>query len=144
MSTVVLPDIAIELACCHLIAMTDMKDVAFKKVDQGPGVAPSGANTPISVGQNIQEIDILEQTRALTSKDTDRIGISCSHIDMMNKAIQILKREGIDPNLYRLALAKARTIPEHEKCRIVMEGQFAEELIPAEAYRAIISCIMGG
>jgi len=143
MSTVALPEIAIELACCHLVAMTDMKMTAFTETDQGPGVKP-GAQTKISVGKNIREFDILGQAAVLVSKDTERIEMSTSHIDMMNRAIKILIREGIDPDLYRLALAKARTLPDHERTRMVLEGQFTEEMIPPEAFRAIINCVMDG
>jgi len=134
------PQIAIELACCHLVAMTDMKTDLFAKADK----LDQGKSAPIKVGKNLSEFDFSRQVAVLASSDEDRMAIGCTHQEMMTKAIKILQREGYDPNLYRYALDDARALPDHERTRMVMEGQFTEEMIPPEAFKAIIGCIMGG
>jgi hypothetical protein len=125
----VIPQIAIELACCHLIAMTDMKSTAFSKNDK--------INK-----QPTAPLNDAGQVSFLVDNDEERISIGVSHIEMMTKAIKILQREGVDPGLYRFALDDARALPDHKRNRIVIEGKFAEEMIPPEAFKAIINCIM--
>jgi hypothetical protein len=136
-----IPQIAIELACCHLVAMTDMKTDLFAKADK----LDQGKSAPINVGKNIKAIDMeARQVAILASSDEDRVEIGCTHQAMVTKAIKILQREGVDPNLYRYALDDARALPDHERTRMVIEGEFTEEMIPPKAFKAIIACIMGG
>lgn len=128
MSTVVLPNVLLELACCHLIAMTDMKNILLHEgklwvIDDNRPVAKpaSGPRT--------------------NDSGLDSAKVNCSHIEMMTKAINILKRENLDPNQYRYALAKARTLSDHERTSIAISSQFFNEMVPEEALVAIVGCV---
>ncbi len=67
--------------------------------------------------------------------------INCSHIGMMTKAIEILKRENVSPEEYRLALAHARTLSDSERTTIAMGSVFFTEMVPEEAMIAIMACV---
>jgi len=119
MPTVALHSTSIELACCHLIAMTDMKGILQHEWKLGP-YAPNPR---------------------MDDNGLDGMTVNLSHVDMMNKAINILKREKIDPNEYRFALAHARTLSDSERTNIAIDSRFFSELISEEALNAIIGCV---
>lgn len=130
MSTVVLPEIAVELACCHLISVTDMKSILIHEGKMGLINDDRATAIPL-------------QPRRLTENDSglNSVGVNCSHVEMMTKAIKILKRENVDPTEYKYALAHARTLPDSERTVIAMGSRFFTEMVPEEALIAIMGCV---
>lgn len=123
MSTVALPSIALELACCHLISMTDMRCILEHE------------------GKLNVSNDDRSHKMSGNESGLDSASVNCSHVGMMTKAINILKRENQDPHGYGLALAHARTLPDHERTSIAIGSQFFTEMVPEEALIAIMGCV---
>jgi hypothetical protein len=112
-------ELALELACCHLIAMTDMKASAFKKYGS------------------------TDHFGDLATKDDERRSIDANHISMMSKAIKILQEEGSDPQFYRDAITEARALPDEERTAIAMNSPFLTKIVPEDALMSIMDCVMG-
>jgi len=91
---------ALEIACCHLCAVSDIKEVGCAK-----------------------EINVLDKKER---KEEEKVDVT----ELMRKAMRICLSENIDANGYRDAIRAARNLSPSERNKIATTSKYFHDLVP--------------
>jgi len=116
---------ALGMVCCHALAMGDFRDYI--------------TNHPMKT--EIQEKLLKDGISIGAARNTPSV-IHVNHMAMMQKALEICKREKIDVSDYREAMTCARRISKDDIVDLAINSEFFEELVPEELRIGMISHVM--
>jgi hypothetical protein len=108
-------EIALQIACCHLVSVTDSKPVRIP--------VPCSNPSPLSS----------IRFKTMEDRDQDR-AIADDFTVMMNKAVKLCVLKGVSMNEYRLALNEARKLEYGQRNRIACDSGFLTEIMSIELF----------
>lgn len=120
-----IPEAALGMACCHTLAMGDYRDFV--------------SNHP-EVNKILEKLT--KEGLSISDIRNTPSSVQVNHMAMMQRALEICKREGINVGDYREAMVCVRRMAKDAVVDLAIDSEFFEELVPEELRVGIISHVM--